>query len=566
MAHPVLTFIALIPIIFFLFMEYGMHWSQKHVIPPTCLLIAVLALAVWRVDIVQLFASFSQGFILGFQIIYVVLATIFLGRALIHAHVLARVRSWFERISPDRRIQAIIVGWFLGSTLDGVVGFSATSGITCGMLAGIGFPPACACLVTVLGVITSTSFCAAGFPMVLGVAEGLKDPNFLFRLDSAGITMDQYIRVISAHVGIVQGIAGTFTPLLMIMTMTRFFGKTRTWTEGLSIAPFALFCGLAFTVPYALTAIYLGPEFPDIIGGLVGLSIAVTAVKIGFLIPHDILTLPERPEWRKDWLAGKYSPQHPLPMPMWQIVFPFLVLALLVIGTRWNDLPFREWLQSYAIQQPQFLGTTVNLSIETLYHHGTIIFLMMAILAIVYHHVRDHLGAAVTPTVVITASMIMRLPLTIGMACMYLNSGVNNAHFPSMFQVIADGFAHLPGAQYLWPFLSPFIGGFLSFLFDTHVFSLSMASMFQHNLAEAIHLPGTLFIALSAIGASAGNLVTIHYLAGTLVTVGMIGWEHSSGRRLAIPMFVYLVLAGIVGLIAAHFFNFTDPLSAAFTP
>src|SRR5690625_5452158 len=40
---------------------------------------------------------------------------------------------------------------------------------------------------------------------------------------------------------------------LMVMMMTRFFGKNRSWKEGLSIIPLTLFGGLAFTVPYAVT-------------------------------------------------------------------------------------------------------------------------------------------------------------------------------------------------------------------------------------------------------------------------------------------------------------------------
>ncbi len=53
----------------------------------------------------------------------------------------------------------------------------------------------------------------------------------------------------------------------------------------MSIAPFALFAGLAFTIPYALTGVFLGAEFPSLIGALVGLIIVVPAAKAGFLMP-----------------------------------------------------------------------------------------------------------------------------------------------------------------------------------------------------------------------------------------------------------------------------------------
>ncbi len=65
-----------------------------------------------------------------------------------------------------------------------------------------------------------------------------------------------------------HGLVGTLMPLLMVMMMPRFFGRNRSWTEGLSIAPFALFAGLAFTIPYTLTGVFWGPEFPSLVGAL----------------------------------------------------------------------------------------------------------------------------------------------------------------------------------------------------------------------------------------------------------------------------------------------------------
>ena len=48
------------------------------------------------------------------------------------------------------------------------------------------------------------------------------------------------------------------------------------------------FAGLAFTIPYALTGIFLGAEFPSLIGALVGLPIVIFAAKKRFLVPKDL--------------------------------------------------------------------------------------------------------------------------------------------------------------------------------------------------------------------------------------------------------------------------------------
>ena len=47
----------------------------------------------------------------------------------------------------------------------------------------------------------------------------------------------------------------------MVALLTRFFGAKRNFREGLQVWPFALFAGVAFTLPYYLVARLLGPEF-----------------------------------------------------------------------------------------------------------------------------------------------------------------------------------------------------------------------------------------------------------------------------------------------------------------
>ena len=91
-------------------------------------------------------------------------------------------------------------------------------------------------------------------------------------------------------------------PLMLVMIMTRFFGENKSWTEGLSIFPFAIFAALSFTIPYALTGIFLGPEFPSIIGGLFGLTLVTIATKNKFLIPNDSWDFRPSSMWPESWL------------------------------------------------------------------------------------------------------------------------------------------------------------------------------------------------------------------------------------------------------------------------
>ena len=70
----------------------------------------------------------------------------------------------------------------------------------------------------------------------------------------------------------------------------------------ITILPFTIFAALSFTIPYLITAIFLGPEFPSIVGGLFGMAIVTIAVKLNFLVPKDIWEFKQSSKWPNHWL------------------------------------------------------------------------------------------------------------------------------------------------------------------------------------------------------------------------------------------------------------------------
>jgi hypothetical protein len=59
-------------------------------------------------------------------------------------------------------------------------------------------------------------------------------------------------------------------------------------------------------IPYLIVAFTLGPEFPSLLGGLVGLVIVTTGARKGFLMPHkdQHWEFDESENWDPDW-TGK---------------------------------------------------------------------------------------------------------------------------------------------------------------------------------------------------------------------------------------------------------------------
>ena len=139
--------------------------------------------------------------------------------------------------------------------------------------------------------------------ILIGIEGGLNHEAVSADLINIGSNWNQFLDLITSEVAITHAIVGTLIPLFMCAIMTRYFGKNQSWKEGFSIFPFAILGGLAFTIPYALTGIFLGPEFPSIIGALAGLPIVVLAAKTKFLTPKTTWDFAPAKEWPAEWMG-----------------------------------------------------------------------------------------------------------------------------------------------------------------------------------------------------------------------------------------------------------------------
>ena len=107
--------------------------------------------------------------------------------------------------------------------------------------------------------------------MLVGVQGGLDKELITSQLNTMNLEWEFFFRNIVSDVAIIHAICGTFMPLLLIIIMTRFLEKKNWMDSVITIVPFAIFVALCFTIPYLILTIFLGPEFPSIIGGLFGM-------------------------------------------------------------------------------------------------------------------------------------------------------------------------------------------------------------------------------------------------------------------------------------------------------
>lgn len=553
MTLTVQALLSFTPILLAAILLIGLKWPAKKAMPIVYFTTALLVFSVWDVKLVRIIASTIHGLFTTFDILWIIFGAILLLNTLKHSGGVASIRTGFTNISPDRRVQVIIIAWLFGSFIEGSAGFGTPAAISAPLLVALGFPALAAVMIGMMIQSTAVTFGACGTPILIGVKGGLENPELLEQLAAAGLSFDQYINTIAVYSAIFHGIVGTLMPVLMIVMLTRFFGKKRTWTEGLSIFPFALFSGLAFTVPYVLTGVFLGPEFPSLLGSLIGLALVTTAARKKFLLPSDTWDFDEVSKWEDNWqgeIKIDCNNEKVRNIPTWLAWAPYFLVALVLVLTRLPQLPIGNVLKTVSIKWTDVLGTGISPSSTPLYLPGTILFFVVLLTFFMHRMKASDLGAALSESFRMTFSAGFVLIFTVPMVRIYMDSGVNMLGLPSMPVAMATWVADNVGS--VWPMFAPTIGALGAFIAGSNTVSNLMFSLFQHSVAERLLISGPIVVALQAVGAAAGNMIAIHNVVAASATVGILGQEGTILRKTIIPTVYYVSVTGLLGLAAVY--------------
>ena len=563
MSETLLALLAFSPIVVAAILLVGLNWPAKKAMPVAFALTVAITLLAWDMSGTRVLASVFQGFGITVSVLWIVFGAIFLLNTLKHTGAITTIRNGFTDISADRRVQAIIIAWCFGSFIEGASGFGTPAAIAAPLLVAIGFPALAAVLMGMMIQSTPVSFGAVGTPIIVGVNKGLDTHNIGESLIAHGSTWDAYLQQITSSVALIHASVGVMMPVLMAMMLTRFFGKNKSWTEGLDILPFALFAGAAFTIPYALTGVFLGAEFPSLIGGLVGLAIVVTAAKRGFLVPKSKWDFESEDNWPAEWLGSLKidlddNNQGHKKMSMAMAWAPYVLLAVTLVASRVSP-EFKGLLKSVSLSFSNILGETgVSTAIQPLYLPGGILVFVALVAVLIQGRSAAPLAKAFgeSSKTLIGAGFV--LVFTIPMVRIFINSGVNAADLASMPVTTANFADDLVGSAF--PALSATVGALGAFIAGSNTVSNMMFSQFQFEVAQTLTISSAVVVALQAVGAAAGNMIAIHNVVAASATVGLLGREGATLRKTVIPTFYYLVMTGIIGLVVIYGFNMTDAL------
>jgi lactate permease len=539
-----LAFLSLLPILAVGIFLVGLRWPASKAMPISYIIAIGLALFVWKVPGANVAAASVHGLIVAATLLYIIFGAILLLNTLQESGGIKTIRQGFTDISEDRRIQVIIIAWLFGSFIEGSAGFGTPAAVAVPLLVGLGFPAMAAVVAGMVIQSTPVSFGAVGTPMLVGVFSGLSADT--------GITNDflGLVDIIAVKVALLHMISGTLVPLFVVSLMTRYFGKNKSFSEGIKIWKFALFSSFAMTIPYLIVANVLGPEFPSMIGGLTGLVIVIFAAKKGFLMPpkEETWDFEEKSKWDPDWIGQleiKDIAHKSGSMSMMRAWAPYVLVGVFLVLSRLNSLPIAAWLKSKVVALEDIFGSGITSSFQPLYSPGTI-FILVSLITFFLHGMN---GSAYRKAwsqsgkTMIAASTA--LIFTVPMVQVFLNTGGGAAGFDKMPIELANGVAALAGDN--WPLFSTFIGGIGAFIAGSNTVSNMMFSLFQYDVGSQIGVDPTWIVALQAVGGAAGNMICVHNVVAASAVVGLVGKEGAVIRKTLFPFTYYALLSGSVG-------------------
>jgi len=554
MSPGVQALLSLTPILMGAVLLVGFRVPAKWAMPLVYVAAVVIALSAWQVEVVQVVASSIEGLFITFNILFIIFGAILLLNTLEQSGAVTVIRRSFHGVSDDPRVQLVIVAWLFGSFIEGAAGFGTPAAIAAPLMVALGFPAACAVMIGMMIQSTAVTFGAAGTPVLVGVAGGLDFTSEHFL--QLGVTKDQFLQDVTVRASLLHGIAGTLMPTLMVMMMTRFFGTNRSWTEGLAVLPFTLFGGLAFTVPYVVTAIWLGPEFPTLLGSMAGLAVVTFAARRGFLLPKNSWEFRPQADWPQDWIGSlkieSDNADEPSRMPTWLAWAPYGLVAVVLLSTRLRQLPFGAALKSkwVTIEWANVLGTEITAKTTPLYLPAFALLVVVLITYFLHRMTRPQLQLAVSNSCKVLLGAGFVLIFTVPMVRVYINSGTNGAGLESMPIAMAAWVAQNVGS--VWPAFGGAIGALGAFIAGSNTVSNLMFSEFQFGVAQRIAVSSPLVVALQAVGAAAGNMIAIHNVVAASATVGLLGREGATLRKTFLPTLYYLFVIGCLGMLGAY--------------
>lgn len=517
---------AFIPIVVF-FLSLVVFKTKGHTAGfLTIVVAAILAVSVFGMPIDKMLYSFLYGALYGmWPIAWIIIAAIFLYKLTLKSGYFDILRESIIAITPDQRIQVILIGFCFGAFLEGAIGFGGPVAITAALLVGLGLRPLYAAGLCMIANTAPVAFGAVGIP-IIAMAGAVNVPAI----------------EISAMAGHMLPPLSLFIPFFLIFLMNGFKGVKETW-------PVALVAGGSFAIVQFITATHLGPELPDIASAVV--SIICVAVFLRFWQPKNIFTFDESIGGKATIEAKKYSIKEIILAWM-----PFVLLIVVIII--WTQ----GWFKSLFAPEGIMAFSVFNFNFQSLaeiMQVAPVVPVEKGQVPVKYVFELSLINTTGTSILLVALITMFMLKVKVGTAIQTFGETLNEMKFAILTIALVVGFAFISNYSGMsatlalalaqtgnaFAFFSPIVGWIGVFLTGSDTSSNLLFGTLQQLTARQLGVPEVLFLAANSVGGVVGKMISPQSIAIACAAVGLVGRESELFRYTVKYSIIFVIGIGI---------------------
>ena len=472
--------------------------------------------------------SAMQGALYGlFPICWIIIAAVFLFNLTVKSGHFEIIKKFMATITPDRRLQALLIAFSFGAFLEGAAGFGAPVAISGALLVGLGFNPLYAAGICLIANTAPVAFGSVGTPIIM--ASRMSDIPDL---------------AISQMVGRTLPILSLILPLYLVVLMVG-------WKKSMEVMPAIAVSGFSFAFFQWFTANYMGPMLPDVLAGLA--SILSLMILLKYWKPKSIWKFQEEPE-QSLVVKNQYSKQE-----VFRAWAPYIIMTLIIVA--WGMPSVKAALNSLGFLKFDIPGLRDNI----LKPDGTPL--------IIKPFEFNYLSAPGTAVLIASLISIPLIGLSYKQGVEIFLSTLKQLMYPIITVATVVGFAFvanysgmsvtmataLAGTGALFPFFSPILGWLGVFLTGSDTSSNALFCKLQSSSAEAIGVDPVITVSANASGGVTGKMISPQSIAIGAAAVGLVGKESNLFRFTVKHSFIMLLIISILTYLQAYVIKWVVP-------
>ena len=542
--------IAFIPIVLTVVLMTGFSWSAKNALPLAWAITFVSAIALWKMTPLHAVGYTLTGFLSAFEVLVIIFGAILIMNTLSRSGAMSAINRMFTGITPDARLQAIIIGFIFGAFIEGAAGFGTPAALCAPLLISVGFPPLAAAIIALEFNSIPVPFGAVGTPT-----------NTAFQtVMSAVQNPDAWKTAFTQWSALPLAICAPVILIIGIAVLCGMFGKDKKFTDVIPVIPFILYVSAVFDVLYLAIATFVGPELTSLVSAVLTLFLVIFTTRKGFLVPKTVWTFDKKENWDKSWLNGTAVPAPKTSdMSLVKAWTPYFIIAIILVATRVSQSQGAGWstaMKNFKIGTGEsgiILGLDWNWAI--LWSPG-LVFVLVAVLTFFMHNMRSsEIKGAFDDTIKQVTGAAIALFFGVAMVNLFrftnidsaTLSGVADAVKDPMLLVMAEALAAVAGKAYV--VIAPFIGVLGAFMSGSNTVSNTLFASLQYETASILSMPTVIIVALQNMGGAIGNMVCVNNVVAACATTGTIGNEGKIIRTNAVPMVTLSIIVVIVAVV-----------------